>query len=439
MAEVEVLKEKVYEIITGAGHDDTVKADHESLNGGIHITALSLTKTADGLINPKLVLAWLMNGVGAPGYLIGLLVPIREAGALLPQLALARRVEASLRRKWFWIAGSIAQGMAALGIAASALMLNADLAGLAIICCLGVLSLGRSLCSISHKDTLARTIPTTRRGSVSGTAGSLASLGVLCFGLLLALGVVPLTPQTIAGAIALAGAAWLLAALVFSALREPAEKPPGKDKTATAAFVEPLVDDPQLRRFILTRAVLTATALAPPFIVMMTALGDVKRLGHLGPLVLASASASIFSSYLWGRLSDKSSRQTLMTAGGLGAITFAAAGVYGLLSGGFFGAGLVGVGISVAAIFFAHIAHEGIRAGRKLHLTDMTKDGHRARYTALSNSIIGIVLLAGGALGGLADIFGPAWTLLVLAMFCSLSIPLAASLEEVQLDSGESS
>ena len=51
----------------------------------IHLTSLGLTKTADGLIDPKLVLAWLLNALGAPGYLTGLLVPVREAGALLPR------------------------------------------------------------------------------------------------------------------------------------------------------------------------------------------------------------------------------------------------------------------------------------------------------------------------------------------------------------------
>ncbi|MEC8574214.1 MAG: MFS transporter, partial [Pseudomonadota bacterium] len=55
-----------------------------------HVAALAATKLADGLIDPKLVLAWLLNAIGAPGFLIGILVPVREAGSLLPQLALAR-------------------------------------------------------------------------------------------------------------------------------------------------------------------------------------------------------------------------------------------------------------------------------------------------------------------------------------------------------------
>ncbi|BDW86033.1 hypothetical protein [Roseicyclus marinus] len=77
---------------------DTIPED-EARNGMIHVAALTLTKTADALIDPKLVLSWLMSALGAPGAMIGALVPLREAGALLPQLALARYVEASPQRK----------------------------------------------------------------------------------------------------------------------------------------------------------------------------------------------------------------------------------------------------------------------------------------------------------------------------------------------------
>ncbi len=406
------------------------------MNGTIHVAALSLTKIADGLINPKLVLAWLLNAVGAPSFLIGLLVPVREAGALLPQLVLARWVEASALRKWFWVAGSLIQGSAALGIAAAAVLLEGTAAGWAIVACLAVLSLGRSSCSISQKDALARTIPKTRRGAVTGMAGSTASIGVLGFGLLLSSGLIPLTTENVATVVAVAGAAWFAGALIFSRLREPAETHERTEASAFSAFVAPLSEDPHLRRFILARSLLTATALAPPFIVMLTAAADEKQLGHLGPLVLASAAASITSAYIWGRLSDHSSRSTLMAAGALGALTFAATGLVGLLAEGTFEPGLVGLAASTAAVFFAQVTHEGVRAGRKLHLTDMATDDHRARYTALSNSVIGLVLLLGGGLGSLSDLAGPAWTLVALAGLCACSVPAAALLKEVQKGAG---
>ncbi|WP_233346949.1 hypothetical protein [Hyphobacterium sp. CCMP332] len=74
-----------------------------------HVGSLSLSKIADGLIDPKLVLSWLMLSLGAPAALVGLLVPIREAAALLPQLFTAGALRRLPRRKWAWASGSAVQ------------------------------------------------------------------------------------------------------------------------------------------------------------------------------------------------------------------------------------------------------------------------------------------------------------------------------------------
>ena len=137
-----MLTDRAFGVLTGADSDDIERG--EARNGLIHIVSLTLTKTADSLINPKLVLSWLLSAVGAPGAIIGALVPVREAGALLPQLALARWVEASAQRKWFWSAGSAIQGIAAVAIAAAALTLDGATAGAVVVPLVGVLAFGRS-------------------------------------------------------------------------------------------------------------------------------------------------------------------------------------------------------------------------------------------------------------------------------------------------------
>lgn len=306
-------------------------------------------------------------------------------------------------------------------------------AGYAILLCLAVLSLARALCSISHKDTLARTLPKRRRGAVTGAAGSAAAAGVLGFGGALSVGLIPLTPFAISIAVMAAGGLWLFSALLFQFLREPERPPKDNGDEGLEEFVAPIWEDRELRRFILARGLLTVTALAPPFIVILAA-GDSggSALGTLGPFVLASGIASIASSYVWGRLSDRSSRQTMIAAAALGAVIFAVAGYAGMQTGGLFG--LLG---GVTIIFLTQIAYEGVRAARKLHLTDMAKDEDRARYTALSNTVIGIVLLAGGALGVLADRLGPATVLIVFAALSGFAALVAFRLEEVQQTPGD--
>ncbi|SEP25365.1 hypothetical protein SAMN04490248_1558 [Salinihabitans flavidus] len=420
--------EKAFGEITGAESAQIKKG--EARNGLVHVIALTLTKTADALIDPKLVLSWLLTALSAPGAMIGLLVPVREAGALLPQLALARRVEASPQRKRFWAAGSAVQGIAALGIAAAAILMSGAAAGAVIVGCLAVLAVARSAASVSHKDALARTITKRRRGAITGLAASVAAVSVFGVGLMMASGLFEVAVAPLAAIIALAGAAFLLASVIFMTLREPAKTPDTEDDDSSlAALVEPIVSDGQLRLFVASRAALAVTALAPPFIVMLSAASGRSALDQLGPLVMASTAASVLASYVWGRLSDRSSRQTLMAAGALGAAVFAVVGGIGLalgeLGGAFGGA---------AAIFAAQIAYEGVRAGRKLHLTDMAEDAFRARYTALSNTLIGAALLAGGLFGIAADRFGPAPVLLAFAVIAALGAVLARGLEEVQED-----
>ncbi|GGD31241.1 MFS transporter [Sinisalibacter lacisalsi] len=419
---------QMFSVVTGADADDIRPG--EARNGVIHVAALTLTKTADALIDPKLVLSWLLTALGAPGAIIGALVPVREAGALLPQLALARRVEASPQRKRFWAVGSAVQGLAALGIAAAALLFEGALAGGLILASLAVLAVARSAASVSYKDALARTIAKRRRGAITGLAASVASVSVFGVGLLMATGIFEIAVAPLAAIIAIAGAAFLFASAIFIALREPRNgAATGNDDGSFAALVAPLWTDAQLRLFVAARAALAVTALAPPFIVMLSTASGRTALDELGPLVMASTAASVLASYIWGRFSDRSSRQTLMAAGGLGAAAFAVIGGLGLAFDGLGGA----LG-AAAAIFAAQIAYEGVRAGRKLHLTDMAEDSFRARYTALSNTLIGAALLAGGLFGLAADLFGPAPVLLAFAVIAALGAGLARGLDEVQAE-----
>lgn len=397
-------------------------------NRAIHVSSLTLTKSADGLIDPKLVLAWLMNAVGAPGYIVGLLVPVREAGALLPQLLMSRSIERSRRRKRFWVAGSAIQGISALAIAGAATYLTGAAAGWLTLLCLTVLACARSACSASYKDVLARTVQKGQRGKVSGAAGTVAAAFVFLFAILIAVDLVPLTPWAIAAAIALAGVFWIVAALVFATLDEPEADPDAEAGQGIAELFRPLAEDPELQTYIAARALLISTALAPPFLVMMGNLDD-AGLGNLGVLMIASSIAAIVSSYLWGASADRSSRQTLMASGALSAVTLlcaAAAGLFGMESS--FG------WLVPAFIFTGQLAYHGARAGRKTHLTDMDTQDRKPVYTALSNTVIGVMLLLGGLLGVLSDLMGPPVVLAILAGLSATAILAAHQLSELQQD-----
>lgn len=408
--------------------DDVETTPEEARRFSRHLFSLLATKLADGLIDPKLVLAWLLSTLGAPGYLVGVLVPVRESGALLPQIVLARQIQKRAVRKYFWAAGAALQGIAALGIALSALTLDGAAAGWAIVVCLAVLSLARAACSASYKDILARTVSKGARGTVSGAAGTVAAAAVFAFAGMLAVGIIPLELGAISIAITVAGALWIGAALLFVGLDEPEDDRATDGLGGFEAIVAPLKEDSEFRSYIAARGLLIATALAPPFLVMLTAGGkEEDGLGNLGLLMIASSLAAIASSYIWGRLSDESSRRTLAYSGMLAALALGGVAVLALIAGK-----MSGMWVAPAFLFVAQIAYEGVRAGRKTHLTDMDTDGQKAVYTALSNTMIGVLLMAGGGFGVIADMFGPEIVLLIFAVMSVAGAILALTLSEVQ-------
>ena len=393
-----------------------------------HIASLGATKTADGLIDPKLVLSWLLTQLGAPAVFIGLLVPVRESGALLPQLLTAASLRRLSKRKWAWSIGSAVQGLSAAAIALSAIFLEGAAAGIAIVTALGILALARSVCSVTYKDVLGKTVSKARRGTATGTASSLAAFFVIIFGAVLATGALSRMPVVLAGLFVAAGL-WLLAAILFSTLQEEAGATEGGANPLTAALENfgLLARDAQLRRFIAARGLLISTALAPPFMVALGSDGDAENaFGGLGLLVIASAGASLLSSYVWGRLADRSSRKVLIFSAV--AATIALVATLSLNA-----AGLLGSVWGLPSVIFAlMLAYQGVRLGRSTHLVDMATQDTRAAYTALSNTIIGLLLAAGGAFSLLAEFAGVTVVIAVLAAMSALSVLASLGLNEVQ-------
>ena len=404
-----------------AGADD---ADPQEARNGLRIAgSLSLTKVSDGLIDPKLVLSWLMTALGAPAALAAALVPIREAGALLPQVFYAGLVDRTRHRKWIWTAGSVGQGLSALGIAAAGLLMEGTAAGLTICVLLALLAVSRAACSVSTKDVLGRTVEKHRRGAITGLAGSVASIGVVIFALLLASGLLQ-DKAPVLIAIALAGVFWLAASVIFSTIEEP--KADVDESAGFPPVLSVLKNDATLRRFILVRGLLVSTALAPPWIVVISGEGGDNLLTSLGALVLASAAASFVSSFVWGRLSDKSSRTVLALAGGIAAFSLVAMLVLS-------GAGLATTAWAGPAVLFVlMLAYHGVRQGRSTYLVDMSPEEDRATYSAVANLTIGLILLAVGAFGGGLGSVGAIWAIGGFAAMAAAGGALAMTLREVE-------
>lgn len=402
-------------------------------NYGVHVVSLSLTKLGEGLADPKLVLAWLLDAIGAPTWALGLLVPVRESLAMLPQLVISARIRRLPVRKTVYVLGCIVQGAAIIGFGLMGWFAQAGsgtLVGIVAVALIAAFALGRSLCSISFKDVLGKTVDIGRRGSVSGTAGTVAAVVTLLLALGYSIGWIPLTVPVVAGMVVLGGACWLLAASIFGSIREqPGATEGGIDGLAAViAQLGLLRSDAHLRRLIVTRVLLLSTALAPPFYIALSGQSAASGLGTLGPFLIASAGASLTSAYVWGRLADKSSRRVLMVAATVAALANAVAAFVALVMP----EALDVAPLLPVLLFILMIAHQGVRLGRSVHVVDMADRDSRATYTALSNSVVGLILLAGGIFGVIAQWLGIGAVFALFALMSALAIRAAAGLEDVQ-------
>ncbi|MEO1241022.1 MAG: MFS transporter [Pseudomonadota bacterium] len=433
----ETTRDKVFELLTADGDERVCKdipdsaCREEPKNFSTHITALSASKIADGLVDPKLVLSWLLTTMGAPAAFIGLLVPIREAGALLPQIFTAAWLRRLPKRKWAWSMGALVQGLSALAMGVAAVTLTGAALGVAIVAALTTLALARSICSVTYKDVLGKTVSKSRRGTATGAASSIAAATVLAFGALLATTLLPRIGLVSFGLFA-AGMLWIVGALIFANLQEAAGATEGggnafKDSLRNFTLLR---DDPQLRYFILTRGLLISTALAPPFMVSLgvkAGRGDVDDVfGGLGLLIIASATAGLLSSYIWGRLADKSSRWVLIAS----ALAACAALIVTLI---LHHTGLLeDIWALPLVLFGLMIAYQGVRLGRSTHLVDMATEETRAPYTALSNTLIGLLLMIGGIFSWVASVYGESIVIGLFAVMSGGAALTGLQLEEVQ-------
>jgi hypothetical protein len=392
----------------------------------VHVIALSMTKLGDKLIDPKITLAWLLTTLGAPSFYIALLVPIRDSVALLPQLLIARMIRKTQLRKWWWVAGSIGQAIALLFIAGSAFFLTGHQAGMAIIVALVFFSAARGVCSVATKDVMGKTVSKTRRGRVSGLSETLAGSITLVFALGMFL-TDERSLQLVIMLIVLASALWMTSAAVFSQVEELAGATEGGANALDKAGEQfgLLWRDPEFGKFVFIRSALLGSALAAPYLVVLATRGDTGSIEVLAALLMAASLAGFISGSVWGSLADRSSSRCLFLAGNL-------AGASGLLAVFF---AIIGIGnhyVFTFCLFMLYLAHAGVRVGRSTHLVDMANQDNRAAMVAVSNTVIGALLLVMAGVGAAANTLHSHGALLLYSLMALSGAWMSVSLKQVQ-------
>lgn len=428
---------KLYDYLNNESKDRVCKGitdeacDHVAKNFFAILFTHTFTKLGDTLSNPKTVLTWLMNYVNAPVFLISLIVPIRESGALIPQVAISNYVKTKPIRKYIWIAGSIIQGLAIAGIGLVALHFDKQVAGYLIILCLVIFSLARSLASVSSKDIKGKAIPKTRRGKLGGYTSSFSGILVLIAGLYITY--TSKTTENIqfyTNLIFFAASMWIIASFIYASIKEfPSSI--NKDDNERKGIIDNfklLKEDTHLRDFVIARSLLLCSALSAPFYVT-AAQTNVKDTSYLlGLLIISNGLASIVSSPYWGKMADKSSKNTMAYA-----VTIAS--ICGLML--FF---IISFGNDLKtqlwlypiAFFILGIAHSGVRQGRKTYVIDMSTGDDRTNYVSVSNTIIGLILLVTGGISALLSLISVESVILALSIIGLLGAVKSYKLRNVE-------
>ena len=408
---------------------------HEQVHNFVYqVAAQALSKVGDTLADTKVVLPWLLGAIGAPPSLVVLLVPIRESLALLPQMLVGSYIRRFPVRKGWWVVSSVVEGLAILAMAGVAFAgLRGEAAGWTIVALLTLFSLARGVASIAAKDTMGKTISKGRRGRVSGHAATASGLVAAGVGLYLALSPEQARPEWLLYAmIVVAGLSWLIAAAAFQRIEEYPGATEGGRSIASLARDQLLLlaRDRELQKFLAARALLLSTALVGPLYVSLAQRTTGQGLDGLGWLVLAAGLAAMLSSSFWGGLSDRSSRLAMALAAALAgvlgfavlaALAFAPEMTQNYL---FFG----------AVLFVLNVAHAGVRIGRKTHVVDLAGGDRKAEYVALSNSVIGVLLLVVGALVSALLLLGIEIAITVLSGLALLGAVMAMSMRHAQAD-----
>jgi MFS family permease len=392
--------------------------EHAPKNYFLILISNVLTKLGDTMSNPKTVLTWLMSYVNSPVYLISMIVPIRESGSMIPQIALASYVNTKAIRKWIWIIGAIFQSVAIASIGFIALYFEGATAGWLIIIAVIIFSVSRSLSSLSSKDITGKAIPKTRRGRLKGYTTSVSGILVLAVGIYILY-----TSKEDAGItfysylIFFAAAMWLVASLAYSRIKEfPGETTSKKEASKENGIISKfslLKTDTQFRNFVIARSLLLCSALTAPYYVLLAQKYVGKESYLLGLFIIAKGIASIISSPIWGKLADKSSKNVMaiavLIASGLGILIFCIITFVETFRDVNW--------LYPIAFFILGIAHEGVRMGRKTYVVDMATGNDRTNYVSVSNTIIGIILIITGGLSALVSLISTEGIILVLSLF----------------------
>lgn len=398
----------------------------------------ALFNFAKRLIDPPLVLTWFVSHLTDSNLLVGLVVPLGQAGWFLPQIFVSTRIQRMERKMPGYTMGAVVRIVAWFLLAAAVWLSNDRLFLLISFFALYSLAwVGAGLAGLSFFDVIAKTIPARRRGSLFAWRQFLGSLLGLGAGWIVSTVLnhpsLPF-PRGHAFLFLLYGVTIIPAMAAFIAIREP----PGSALTEPMTLGEQLRRARQIfwkddvyRRYMTGRVVLGLAGIALPFYSVYAKKVLDASAGMVGVYVAARVGAQLLLNLPWGRLSDRRGNRLIMQllSVGTGLTALLALILVGLVSN----LQLEGAWLSYLAlpIFLLNgaILPAKVLSGSNF-LLELVPEDERPLYMGLSNTLMGVVVLVSGLGGLVVDLSGFTGLFVLTVMLCVIGYMLVKELPE---------
>lgn len=393
----------------------------------------------NALLDPSLVLSWFVSQLTTSNFLIGLIVPIQHGGWFLPQLVVSSYLQRRQRKLPFYtyIAGV---RVTIFGLMTLAVFLIEDAAVLLVVffILLAAYSLGSGLGGICFVDIVAKAIPPTRRGAFFGwrrfLGGLLALGGSLLVKYILDERRGLAFPDNYAVLFLLSFFTLCVAVGCFILVVEPLE-PVNKAKITLGKQFRRALDlprrDKNYRRFLTMRLLLMAAEIATPFYIIYAKRALSVSVSMVGVYLTGATMAGFASTLLWGRISDRRGNKLLIIlSSSLGLfIPLIAMSIVPLADL------LPGLREFTSGLFaLVFIVSGGSKAGAMMgnmnFLLEIAPADDRPIYIGLTNTILGIALLASSVGGLIVDLVGFTVLFSLALAFYALALFLTLKLQE---------
>jgi len=391
------------------------------------------------LLDPSLVLSWFVSQLTTSNFLIGLIVPIQHGGWFLPQLVVSSYLQRRQRKLPFYtyMAGV---RVTIWGLMTLAVFLIEDAAVLLVVffILLAAYSLGSGLGGICFVDIVAKAIPPTRRGAFFGwrrfLGGLLALGGSLLVKYILDERRGLAFPDNYAVLFLLSFFTLCVAVGCFILVVEPLE-PVNKAKITLGKQFRRALDlprrDKNYRRFLTMRLLLMAAEIATPFYIIYAKQALSVSVSMVGVYLTGATMAGFASTLLWGRISDRRGNKLLIIlSSSLGLfIPLIAMSIVPLADV------LPGLREFTSGLFaLVFIVSGGSKAGAMMgnmnFLLEIAPADDRPLYIGLTNTILGIALLASSVGGLIVDLVGFTVLFSLALAFYALALFLTLKLQE---------